>query len=49
MFHTAAVLGNSAGDQPLGTGDLAQDVYNGGKSGTQNVIDAVNASGTVIG
>ena len=47
VFHTAAVLGNSAGDQPLGTGDLAQDVYNGGKSGTQNVIDAVIASGTV--
>ena len=49
VFHTAAVLGNSADgkSQPLGSGDVAQDVYEGGLVGTRNVIDAVNASGTV--
>ena len=49
VFHVAAVLGNSADgkSQPLGTGDVAQDVYDGGMVGTQNVIDAINASGSV--
>ncbi|MDE0348870.1 MAG: NAD-dependent epimerase/dehydratase family protein [Gammaproteobacteria bacterium] len=49
VFHTAAVLGNSADgkSQPLGSGDVAQDVYDGGLAGTRNVIDAVNASGAV--
>lgn len=49
VFHVAAVLGNSADgkSQPLGSGDVAHDVYNGGMVGTRNVIDAINASGTV--
>ena len=49
VFHTAAVLGNSANleSQPLGSGDTSMDVFNGGVTGTQNVIDAINASGTV--
>ena len=48
VFHVAAVLGNSADgkSQPLGSGDVSTDVYNGGIAGTQNVIDAVNASGS---
>jgi len=49
VFHLAAVLGNSADgkSQPHGTGDRATDVYNGGIIGTQNVLDSVNASGTI--
>lgn len=49
VFHVAAVLGNSADgkSQPKGSGDNQDDVYNGGLTGTQNVIDAVNASGSV--
>ena len=49
IFHVAAVLGNSADgkSQPLGSGDVSQDVYDGGMTGTKNVIDAVNASGSV--
>lgn len=49
VFHTAAVLGNSADgkSQPLGSGDVSNDVYNGGIVGTQNVIDAINASGSI--
>ena len=49
VFHTAAVLGNSANleSQPLGSGDTSMDVFNGGVIGTQNVIDAINASGSV--
>ena len=49
VFHVAAVLGNSADgqSQPLGSGDVSQDVYDGGMTGTRNVIDAINASGSV--
>ena len=49
VFHTAAVLGNSADgkSQPLGSGNVSTDVYDGGIVGTQNVIDAINASGSV--
>ena len=49
VFHAAAVLGNSADgkSQPTGTGNTDRDVYEGGLKGTQNVIDAVNASGSV--
>lgn len=49
VFHVAAVLGNSADgkSQPLGSGDVSQDVYDGGMIGTQNVIDSVNSSGSV--
>ncbi len=49
VFHTAAVLGNSANleSQPLGSGDTSMDVFNGGVTGTQNVIDAINLSGSV--
>lgn len=49
VFHVAAVLGNSADgkSQPLGTGDIARDVYEGGLIGTKNVIDSVNKSGSV--
>ena len=49
VFHVAAVLGNSADgkSQPRGSGDVAQDVYDGGMIGTQNVIDAINGSGSV--
>ena len=49
VFHVAAVLGNSADgkSQPLGSGDVATDVYEGGMAGTRNVIDSVNRSGSV--
>jgi nucleoside-diphosphate-sugar epimerase len=49
VFHVAAVLGNSADgkSQPLGSGDVQKDVYDGGMVGTQNVIDSINASGSV--
>ena len=49
VFHVAAVLGNSATveAQPTGSGDVSDDVYQGGITGTQNVIDAINASGSV--
>lgn len=49
VFHMAAVLGNSADgkSQPLGSGDVSKDVYTGGINGTQNVLDAINASGSV--
>lgn len=49
VFHTAAVLGNSADgkSQPKGSGDVSTDVYDGGMVGTQNVIDAINDSGSV--
>ena len=49
VFHTAAVLGNSANleSQPLGSGDTSMDVFNGGVIGTQNIIDAINSSGSV--
>ena len=49
VFHVAAVLGNSADgkSQPLGSGDVSQDVYDGGMVGTKNVVDAINASGSV--
>ena len=44
VFHVAAVLGNSADgkSQPLGSGDVQQDVYDGGIKGTQNIIDTIN-------
>lgn len=47
VFHVAAVLGNSADSQPLGSGEVSKDVYDGGIVGTHNVIDAINASATV--
>ena len=49
VFHVAAVLGNSAGEgaQPNGSGDRGKDTYDGGMTGTQNVVDAINKSGTV--
>jgi nucleoside-diphosphate-sugar epimerase len=49
VFHVAAVLGNSADgkSQPTGSGNISEDVYNGGMVGTRNVIDSVNASGSV--
>lgn len=49
VFHVAAVLGNSADgkSQPLGSGDVSTDVYEGGMAGTRNVIDSVNKSGSV--
>ncbi|MDA0788848.1 MAG: NAD-dependent epimerase/dehydratase family protein [Proteobacteria bacterium] len=49
VFHVAAVLGNSADgkSQPTGSGDVSKDVYEGGMVGTKNVIDAINASGSV--
>ena len=49
VFHAAAVLGNSADgkSQPLGSGNVSTDVYNGGLIGTRNVIDAINSSGSV--
>ena len=49
VFHVAAVLGNSADgkSQPLGSGDVSTDVYEGGMAGTRNVIDSVNRSGSV--
>jgi nucleoside-diphosphate-sugar epimerase len=49
VFHVAAVLGNSAseGAQPNASGDRGKDTYEGGLTGTQNVIDAINKSGSV--
>ena len=49
VFHVAAVLGNSADgkSQPLGSGDVARDVYDGGLKGTENVVRAVGASASV--
>lgn len=49
VFHVAAVLGNSAtvDAQPTGSGNVSDDVYKGGVAGTQNIIDAINASGSV--
>ena len=47
VFHCAAVVGNSAMDQPNGSGDAAVDAYAGGVQGTRHVIDAVAASGSV--
>ena len=49
VFHTAAVLGNSADgkSQPKGSGDVSQDIYDGGMVGTQNVLDAINDSNSV--
>ena len=49
VFQVAAVLGNSADgkSQPLGSGDVSQDVYDGGIVGTRNVVDAIDASGSV--
>ena len=47
VFHVAAVLGNSTNDQPNASGDGGKDTYDGGMTGTQNVIDSVNKSGTV--
>ena len=49
VFHVAAVLGNSAkpGSQPNASGDTGQDTYDGGLVGTQNVLGAINKSGTV--
>ncbi|MYF04996.1 MAG: NAD-dependent epimerase/dehydratase family protein [Holophagales bacterium] len=49
VFHVAAVLGNSADgkSQPLGSGNVLTDVYEGGMAGTRNVIDAVGRSGSV--
>jgi nucleoside-diphosphate-sugar epimerase len=47
VFHVAAVLGNSAGNQPNASGDRDTDVYDGGVVGTRNILAAVAASGTV--
>ncbi|MYD43649.1 MAG: NAD-dependent epimerase/dehydratase family protein [Gammaproteobacteria bacterium] len=49
VFHVAAVLGNSADgkSQPLGSGDVSQDIYNGGIRGTQNIVDAINRTTSV--
>jgi nucleoside-diphosphate-sugar epimerase len=49
VFHVAAVLGNSAseGAQPNASGDRGKDTYEGGLTGTRNVIDAINKSGSV--
>lgn len=49
VFQVAAVLGNSADgkSQPLGSGDVSEDVYNGGIKGTQNVIDSINRNESV--
>ncbi len=49
VFHVAAVLGNSADgkSQPLGSGNVSTDVYEGGMAGTRNVIDSVDRSGSV--
>ena len=51
VFHVAAVLGNSADgkSQPLGSGNVSTDVYEGGMAGTRNVIDAVNRTGFLGG
>ena len=47
VFHVAAVLGNSTTNQPNASGDGGKDTYDGGIRGTQNVIDAIDRSGTV--
>ena len=49
VFHVAAVLGNSAdgNSQPNATGNVTDDVYEGGLGGTANVIASVEKSGTV--
>lgn len=49
VIHMAAVLGNSADgkSQPLGSGNTVKDTYDGATKGAQNVIDSINASGTV--
>ncbi len=49
VFHVAAVLGNSANtdSQPFGSGDVAQDVYEGGLLGTQNIVDTINRTDSV--
>ena len=47
VFHVAAVLGNSTNNQPNASGDGGRDTYDGGITGTQNVIDAINKSGSV--
>lgn len=41
------MLGNSRDNQPTGSGNVDEDTYNGGVVGTQNIIDAVNHSGSV--
>lgn len=49
VFHVAAVLGNSADgkSQPLGSGNVPTDIYDGGIKGTQNVVDSINRSSSV--
>ncbi|MCY4129160.1 MAG: NAD-dependent epimerase/dehydratase family protein [Gammaproteobacteria bacterium] len=49
VFQVAAVLGNSADgkSQPLGSGDVPTDIYDGGLKGTQNVIDSINRTNSV--
>ncbi len=49
VFHVAAVLGNSADgkSQPLGSGDVSQDVYDGGLKGTQNVLHSIDRTSSV--
>ena len=49
VFHTAAVLGNSADgqSQPKGSGDVATDIYKGGIEGTKNIVNAINRSDSV--
>lgn len=47
VFHVAAVLGNSAANQPNATGNVDDDVYQGGVAGTKNILSAVEASGSV--
>ena len=46
-MQVAAVLGNSKENQPTASGNVDEDTYNGGVVGTQNIIDAVNRSGSV--
>ena len=41
------MLGNSKDNQPTASGNVDEDTYNGGVVGTQNIIDAVNRSGSV--
>ena len=49
VFHVAAVLGNSADgkSQPLGSGDVPTDIYEGGLKGTQNIIDSINRASSI--
>ena len=47
VFHIATVSSNSLTTQPKGSGDVSTDVYDGLVKGTQNVVDAINASKTV--